>query len=506
MTKCHCGKRAIYNISGQKAYFCKKHKEPNMIDVKNNTCEIIGCTKRPSYNLLGKKPRFCNTHKESGMINIVSKVCEFNGCNKISSYNVIGETFGRFCKDHRQENMIDVKKKYCKFNNCNKVPIYNFDGEIMGSFCKDHKEPTMIDVKNKRCEFIGCNTRPTYNFLGEKKGKYCLIHKELDMIDIKNKRCEFIGCNTRPTYNFPGEKKGKYCIIHKDLTMINVLNSICEFNGCNKQPTYNVSNKLNARFCIDHKELNMIDVKHKMCKIDRCSIRTRYGVIGNYATHCAKHKQKGMILYPNKKCNICKQLGTHEIDGLRYCQEHAPYGAQNLGVYPCTSCGLDDILKNGKCSTCDPVIIEQRQHAKENRIRDVLTASSISFIHDKMLEGPICGRERPDFQIDCGTHFVYIEVDENQHQSYACECEQTRMINLVEARGMPVRFIRYNPDSYKPLKGQRQIAHTQREKKLIEYVRYAMNKSPKEDDIFANVVYLFYDEYDTRNQEWHTLI
>jgi hypothetical protein len=181
-----------------------------------------------------------------------------------------------------------------------------------------------------------------------------------------------------------------------------------------------------------------------------------------------------------------------------------PLGAENLGIDTCTMCGLDDILTNGKCNTCDPSIIQIRRHAKENRVKDVLSVAGIKFVHDKMLEGTNCGRERPDFQIDCGTHFVYVEVDEHQHNSYACVCEQTRMINLVEVRGIPVRFIRYNPDAYEPIKGQREVKLEQREKKLVEYVKYAMKHSPQ--DVFANVLYLFYDEYDTTSQIWEKII
>ena len=118
----------------------------------------------------------------------------------------------------------------------------------------------------------------------------------------------------------------------------------------------------------------------------------------------------------------------------------------------------------------------------------------------------MCGRERPDFQFDCGSHFVYIEVDENQHRSYLCECEQTRMINLVEARGMPVRFIRYNPDSYQPVKGQTMLKSNAREKKLIEYVNYSITRSPQDNNDFANVLYLFYDNYDIITQSWNKLI
>ena len=90
-----------------------------------------------------------------------------------------------------------------------------------------------------------------------------------------------------------------------------------------------------------------------------------------------------------------------------------------------------------------------------------------------------------------------------KYQSYACECEQGRMINLVHVRMMPVRWIRYNPDVYEPMKGQRKIKTEQREKKLVEYTKWAMKNPP---DTISSVLYLFYDEYDTKNQEWHKLI
>lgn len=80
------------------------------------------------------------------------------------------------------------------------------------------------------------------------------------------------------------------------------------------------------------------------------------------------------------------------------------------------------------------------------------------------------------------------------------------MINLVEVRGMPVRFIRYNPDYYEPLPEQMYIAIEKREKKLVEYIKYAMKHSPVENGNVADVLYLFYDEYDTTSQEWMKLV
>ena len=470
MSKCHCGKRASFNIVGEtKGQFCKEHKEPNMIDVLNKTCIIYNCKVRPTYN-------------------------------------ISGETKAHFCKNHKELNMINVVSKRCKINGCNKIPTYNISGKTEGCFCIDHKTSNMINVVSKRCEIAGCLIRPTYNIPGETKARFCVEHKELHMIDIKHNTCEIMECKKRPTYNIPEELNARFCKEHKELNMIDIYNKTCEIDKCTIRSTFNIPGETNARFCAIHKESNMIDVQNKYCQINGCNIRRYYGFLGKVPTHCASHKQKGMITSPTKPCKSCKQLGTHESNGTRFCENHAPVNSDNLGVNPCTSCGLDDILTNGKCNTCDPTTQKIRQHAKENRIKDILEANGIQFIHDKILEGTSCGRERPDFQIDCGSHFVYVEVDEHQHQSYACECEQTRMINLVEVRRIPVRFIRYNPDYYEPIKGQRTVKQEQREKKLIEYIHYAIKHTPQEDNIFANVLYLFYDEYDTTNQQWLQLI
>jgi hypothetical protein len=510
MVNCHCGKRASFNISGEsKGRFCAEHKEPNMVNVKDKTCEFDGCTTIPIYNIFGETTgRFCAAHKEPNMIDVKNKTCGFNGCDKQPAYNISGESKGRFCAAHKEPNMIDVKAKKCEFDGCTKQPAYNISGESKRRFCAEHKEPNMVNVKAKMCEFTGCTKQPAYNISGDSKGRFCAEHKEPNMVNVKAKMCEFDGCTKIPIYNISGETTARFCVTHKEPNMVNVKAKTCEFTGCNKIPSYNISDESKGRFCAEHKEPNMVDVTHKSCDYNDCYSRSSYGLLGKGISRCSTHKQKGMITTPNRKCETpcCHLLGTHEYDGIRYCEDHKPDNAENLGIEKCISCGLDDILTNGKCSTCDPQTIQTIRHAKENRVKDVLTAASIKTVHDKMLEGTYCGRERPDFQIDCGTHFVYVEVDEHQHNSYACECEQTRMVNLVNIRGMPVRWIRYNPDSYEPLKGQRSVKKEQREKKLVEYVKWAMNHSPQEEENFSDVLYLFYNEYDTKEQIWEPLI
>jgi len=494
MVRCHCGKRASFNTRGlTKGRFCADHKEPDMVNVKDKTCE--SCDKIPVYNTRGQiKGRFCADHKEPDMVNVKHKTCE--SCDKIPAYNTRGQIKGRFCAEHKEPGMVDVISKTCE--SCDKRPTFNTRGQIKGRFCAEHKEPDMVDVKNKTCE--SCEKRPVYNTRGQIKGRFCAEHKEPGMVDVKNKTCE--SCEKQPTFNTRGQIKGRFCADHKEPDMVDVKNKTCE--SCEKQPAYNTSGLTKGRFCAEHKEPGMVDVKNKTC--ESCDTQPNYGWLGKGISRCASHRQKGMITSPNRKCN-CKQLGTHEANGTRFCDEHMPIDAENLGVDTCTSCGLDDILTNGKCTICDPQVIQIRQHAKENRVRDVLEANGLGdHVHDRILEGQACGRERPDFQFDCGTHFVYCEVDEHQHRSYACECEQGRMINLVHVRGMPVRWIRYNPDVYEPMEGQRPVKLEQREKKLVEYIKWAMKHSPQEEGNVSSVLYLFYNDYDMKNQEWEKLI
>ena len=41
MPNCHCGKRALYNVLGQKALVCNAHKTPDMMNVISNHILIL---------------------------------------------------------------------------------------------------------------------------------------------------------------------------------------------------------------------------------------------------------------------------------------------------------------------------------------------------------------------------------------------------------------------------------------------------------------------------------
>lgn len=63
----------------------------------------------------------------------------------------------------------------------------------------------------------------------------------------------------------------------------------------------------------------------------------------------------------------------------------------------------------------------------------------------KIVDG--CSKKRPDIFIDCYTHCIILELDENQHTRYTCE--NKRICALWEdVAYRPIVILRMNPDSY----------------------------------------------------------
>jgi len=59
-----------------------------------------------------------------------------------------------------------------------------------------------------------------------------------------------------------------------------------------------------------------------------------------------------------------------------------------------------------------------------------------------------CSLRRPDIRIECFTHTIIIECDENKHQGYSCENKRTMEI-FQDLGNRPIVFLRFNPDQYK---------------------------------------------------------
>ena len=352
-------------------------------------CIEKDCKIQPVFNFEGNiKALYCYAHKLKGMVDVKSKTCIHEGCKIRPVYNFEGDTKGLYCLKHKKNGMIDVKSKTCIHKGCKKQPLFNFEGEKKASYCSSHKLEGMVDVKHEICIHEGCKIRPTFNINGETKALYCYAHKLEGMIDVKHEICIHEGCNIRPTFNIDSETKALYCSAHKKYGMVDVKNRTCIHKGCKIIPTFNICGETKALYCYTHKKDGMVNVIHKKCKSSWCStiVQEKYD---GYCLFCY------MNLFPDKP--VSRNYKTKERAVVEY------------------------------VTTCFP---------------------HCTWSNDKYVIGG-CSKRRPDLIVDLGYQIVIIEIDENQHITYNCSCENKRIMELSQDLGhRPVVFIRFNPDDY----------------------------------------------------------
>ena len=554
-----CGIRAVFHYEGNNyGIRCANHKEPDMIDVKSKMCETCK-KKQPAFNYEGEPiAKYCGNCKEPEMINVRDKKCET--CKKKHPvFNYEGEPIAKYCGNCKEPEMVNVKNKKCEkckkkqpaFNyegepiakycgNCKepeminvrdkkcetckkKRPNFNYEGEQIAKYCSDCKEPDMVNVKSKMCE--KCKKKiPTFNYEGESIAKFCGNCKESDMVNVRDKKCE--GCKKkRPTFNYEGELIAKYCSDCKEPEMVNVISKKCE--TCKKKiPAFNYEGEPIAKYCSDCKEPEMIDVKHKKCTELNCNTGAGFGLPGVSVSHCAKHKKEGMLKNPRRRCEgneeeECKENATYGIKEPIHCEEHATDDEYCLAERKCSRCGNIDILnKEGICVTiCSFVekdkIMKKRVKKHEEFIGKLLeqeidiASTVIEMWHDSVIDRT-CTSSRPDFAYHCGSHIVIVEVDEEQHKSYKncghtkeeqLKAENRRMYQIGSIfQGMPIVFLRYNPDNYKDKEGKKgNIPNKKRHDILIRWVKKTIRMKWSEG---IHVKYLFYDGYNETDSDF----
>ena len=315
-------------------------------------------------------------------------MCIHEGCKVRPNYNVEGETKGLYCDTHKLDGMVDVKSKKCIHDECKTQPIYNKEGETKGLYCDTHKLDGMVDVKNKTCIHDKCKTQPIYNKEGEIKALYCATHKLDGMVNVKDKTCIHNGCKVIPIYNVEGETKGLYCATHKLDGMVDVKNKKCIHDECNVIPFYNKEGETKGLYCDTHKLDGMVDVKSKKCKTYLCLTRVQEKYDG-YCLRCF------IYLFPDKQ--VSRNYKTKEFAVVEYITTKFP---------------------------------------------------GLSWIADKIISGG-CSKKKPDLLLDLGYQVLLLEVDEHQHITYDCSCENKRIMELSQDVGhRPIVFIRFNPDDY----------------------------------------------------------
>jgi hypothetical protein len=165
--------------------------------------------------------------------------------------------------------------------------------------------------------------------------------------------------------------------------MVDVVHKRCMTQGCNKRPYFNTPEETSGLYCNSHKKDGMINILSKRCKNDWCDIFANPKYEG-YCAFCFSH------MFPDNEKS--KNYKTKEIAVRDYIRERYP---------------------------------------------------DFTWICDKIIQGG-CYKRRPDLMLDLGYQIIIIEVDENQHTSYDCSCENKRLMEIsTDIKYRNLIFIRF---------------------------------------------------------------
>lgn len=219
------------------------------------------------------------------------------------------------------------------------------------------------------------------------------------------------------------------------------------------------------------------------------------------------------IRYTCKECNgtsICKhnkhKKDCKECDGSRLCKSEwcETYGNPKYEGY-CMLCFIHlfpdkPVTRNYKT----------KERAVVEHVLQQFPQETYSWIADKRIYDG-CSSKRPDLFLDLGYQIIIVEVDENQHYSYDCSCENKRLMQLSQdVNHRPIVFIRFNPDDYlsddkqvtscwvhnklgvSTIKKTKQKEWSNRLESLCNQILYWLDTEHKTDKM-VEVIQLFYD-------------
>lgn len=413
-------------------------------------CKSPGCSRQALYGPQGGRATYCGAHKLDGQINVKATRCVEAGCGSLARYSSGGHAL--YCKKHAPAETANVKDRMCQEAGCQLTAWFGPpDGKP--THCRKHATDALVNLVNTMCSADGCKKQATFG-PGNGKRVTCGEHALPDYVDLNNPICAEFGCKSQAMYGPAGGKK-LYCRVHAPAGHENLHTPRCVEAGCKKCATYGLPGGKKA-YCKKHAPAGSIYLQQP-CTEKGCATCATYGQPGGGPTHCSSHAPKGHINVTARRCEVCHIF--------------IPW-------------------KGGLCSVCNP---DARQKTREMAVIAHLGAEQENlgaFVHDKLVDAQ-CGKERPDALYDCRTHFVIVEIDEDQHRGRAFDCEKVRMAKIVQALGAPVTFIRYNPDKY-VYHGKNQDPPKQAR---LDTLAWVIKSEQKREPIgLVRVRYLYYDD------------
>lgn len=262
-------------------------------------------------------------------------------------------------------------------------------------------------------------------------------------------------------YGFPDEHKRRWCVQHKPQGAL-YLNYQCVHKSCTRQPSFGMPGDTRASWCVHHKAPGAINVVSKRCEHPGCSVQCpSYGIQGRDVggRWCAVHKPPEAVDIVHRRCKApdCPNISMH----YDYCAQHDTENRRDTRV---------------------------REFQVANHLRD---AGLHWTSWNKQVAETACGRYRPDFTYELPTHIVIVEVDEYQHAKPGYECDNARMMDLCGTYGgLPVLFIRFNPDAFELAGVQARVTMKERLGILVRQLQAALARPPAH---LMSIMRLFYD-------------
>ena len=277
--------------------------------------------------------------------------------------------------------------------------------------CKEYKNNTYFYRKNLTCKECVKNKRKCIHNREKYSCKEC---------------CGVSFCEHKRRKSYCKECKGESICEHKNLrTQCKECKgtSICEHDILKSRCKV----CLGGHICIHKKERNLCIVcgGNSIC-------------IHNIKKTICLDCKGGSICEHNKKRNLCLICNIKNT-----CKECNNVFVKNKTIYYpfCQACFCNKYPDHEKSTLYK---IKERYLRDELRMR--FPNNDINMLFDKKIQDG-CSLRKPDVLIDCLTHCIIIECDENQHSSY--KCEERRINELyLDLGDRPLIMIRFNPDNY----------------------------------------------------------
>lgn len=343
------------------------------------------------------------------------------------------------------------------------------------------------------------------------------------------KICHILGMDVETKYKvatFPGkEKRREYCFNHSLEGTFSDIRAIKLCKLCKEQTAnFGTLKENKMRYCgvcadkINTKNknndiINLPYFKRSVCWGDEknraestCDEKANWDELGKQPLSCRDHSLPYFVFNPSRKKCDCSRVAVYRTRFVSqtinpqaydeyFCEYDKPY---NISNRKCEECYCHIPSGDMLCEVC-----QYSQETgkllniirKEQIVVNYLKKHNINFIHDKIIKGGN-NKRRPDILIKRSWGYVIVEIDELQHRRslYTPDYEYIRTQQIYDdLNKSKLLFVRYNPDTYKPIKGQEVQSQKQRLKRLL-FILYHINEKYLVEEISS--IYLFFDGYD----------